>query len=191
MLLFVDETENNDYFIVTGLLVESQNDIDLSYGRFKKKAKNINISDKKKGQLFTEFKSTLMDRNYQKLKRAMLFELNAIEHYIIYSCHIKKDLSFTQALKEQVYINLLSKIVIGISCELEIIFDTFNKQDFEVKIIDVISSLPNVRSIKGCDSQKNPGLQFADNLCSTCRRHLDGSDTSNFFDVIKENVKEV
>ena len=31
MLLFVDETENEDYFIVTGLLVESQNDIDLIY----------------------------------------------------------------------------------------------------------------------------------------------------------------
>ena len=36
MLLFVDETENEDYFIVTGLLVESQNDIDLIYSRFKK-----------------------------------------------------------------------------------------------------------------------------------------------------------
>ena len=46
MLLFVDETENEDYFIVTGLLVESQNDIDLIYSRFKKKAKNLNISDK-------------------------------------------------------------------------------------------------------------------------------------------------
>ena len=64
MLLFVDETENEDYFIVTGLLVESQNDIDLIYSRFKKKAKNLNISDKKRAQLFTEFKSTLMDRNY-------------------------------------------------------------------------------------------------------------------------------
>lgn len=81
MLLFVDETENEDYFIVTGLLVESQNDIDLIYSRFKKKAKNLNISDKKRAQLFTEFKSTLMDRNYQKLKISMLSELSSIEHY--------------------------------------------------------------------------------------------------------------
>ena len=91
MLLFVDETENEDYFIVTGLLVESQNDIDLIYSRFKKKAKNLNISDKKRAQLFTEFKSTLMDRNYQKLKISMLSELSSMEHYIIYSCYIKKD----------------------------------------------------------------------------------------------------
>lgn len=40
MILFVDETENDNYFIVTGLLVESQNDIDSVYSRFKKKAKN-------------------------------------------------------------------------------------------------------------------------------------------------------
>ena len=66
MLLLVDETENNEFFIVTGLLVQSQKDIDLTYNRFKKIAKRINISDKKRGQLFTEFKSTLMDRNYQK-----------------------------------------------------------------------------------------------------------------------------
>lgn len=52
MLLFVDETENEDYFIVTGLLVESQNDIDLIYSRFKKKAKNLNISDKKESTTF-------------------------------------------------------------------------------------------------------------------------------------------
>lgn len=129
MLLFVDETENDEFFIVTGLLVQSQNDIDSVYSQFKKKAKNLNISDRKRGQLFTEFKSTLMDRNYQKLKITMLSTLNKINHYIIYSCYIKKELYFPQFLKEEVYIELLTKIVDASSCELDIIFDAFNKRD--------------------------------------------------------------
>ena len=191
MLLFVDETENDDYFIVTGLLVESQQDIDLIYNRFKKKAKRINISDKKKAQLFTEFKSTLMDRNYQKLKITMLSELSAIEHFIIYSCYIKKDSYFPQTLKEDVYIQLLSKIVESSSDGLNIIFDTFNKQDFEANIINTISSFSSVVSIKSCDSQRNPGLQFVDNLCSTCRRYLSNDDPNNFYEIIKEKIKEV
>ena len=111
MLLFVDETENDNYFIVTGLLVQSQNDINMSFNRFKKHAKNLNISAKKKAQLFTEFKSTLMDRNYQKLKIAMLSELNSIEHCIIYSCYIKKDFTFPQTLNEDTYIYLLSQLL--------------------------------------------------------------------------------
>lgn len=191
MLLFVDETENNKYFIVTGLLVQSQNDINMSFNRFKKHAKNLNISAKKKAQLFTEFKSTLMDRNYQKLKIAMLSELNSIEHCIIYSCYIKKEFTFPQTLKEDTYIYLLSQIVNATTDSIDIIFDTFNKRDFEEKIISKISSLQNVSSIKSCDSQQNPGLQYADNLCSTCRHYLNGDDTNHFYDIIKENVKKV
>lgn len=191
MLLFVDETENDNYFIVTGLLVQSQNDINMSFNRFKKHAKNLNISAKKKAQLFTEFKSTLMDRNYQKLKIAMLSELNSIEHCIIYSCYIKKDFTFPQTLKEDTYINLLSQIVNATTDSIDIIFDTFNKRDFEEKIVSKISSLQNVSSIKSCDSQQNPGLQYADNLCSTCRHYLNGDDTNHFYDIIKKNVKEV
>lgn len=191
MILFVDETENDDYFIVTGLLVESQNDVNLIYNRFKRKAKNINISDKKKSQLFTEFKSTLLDRKYQKLKISMLSELSSIDHYIIYSCYVKKDSYFPQVLKEEVYIQLLSKIVENASCDLNIVFDAFNKKDFESNIIASILALPSVITIESCDSQKNPGLQFVDNLCSTCRHHLDNDDPYNFYDIIKDNVKEI
>lgn len=36
MILFVDETENDSFFIVTGLLVNSQADIVDVYKRFKK-----------------------------------------------------------------------------------------------------------------------------------------------------------
>ena len=117
--------------------------------------------------------------------------MNDIDHYIIYSCYIKKDYHFPQLLKEEIYIALLKKIVEAADCELDIIFDSFNKNDFETNIINSISSIPNVLSITSCDSQKNPGLQFVDNLCSACRHYMDGNDINHFYDIIKENIKEV
>ena len=36
MVLYVDETENDDFFIVAGLLVESEEAVNESYKRFKK-----------------------------------------------------------------------------------------------------------------------------------------------------------
>lgn len=129
-----------------------------------------------------------MDRNYQKLKITMLSELKNIDPCIIYSCYIKKDSSFTQKLKENTYISLLYKIAKTVSDDIDIVFDTFNKQDFEYNIIEELSSLSNVTSIRSCDSQKNPGLQFVDNLCSVYRLYLDGNDKHNFFDIIKEKV---
>ncbi len=191
MLFFIDETENSDYFIVTGLLVKSQSDINLVYSRFKKKAKQLNLSSDKKAQLFTEFKSTLMDRNYQRLKIAMLSELSSIEHFIVYSYHVKKSSTFPQTQKEKIYILLLTKIVNYIPHDLNILFDTFNKPDFDSNIIHTISSISSVISISACDSQKNPGLQFVDNLCSTCRHHLSKDDDYHFFDIIRENTKEI
>ena len=68
MVLYVDETENDDYFIVTGLLVNSQTDIINTYNHFKKRADKLKIAPKEKGKLFTEFKSTLLDNRFQKIK---------------------------------------------------------------------------------------------------------------------------
>ena len=56
MILFVDETECKDYFIVAGLLTESKSKTDDAFKRFKKKVKNFPIPPKKKEKLFTEFK---------------------------------------------------------------------------------------------------------------------------------------
>ena len=40
MYLFVDETECPEYFIVTGLLVNSKEDIELAYKAFQKECQN-------------------------------------------------------------------------------------------------------------------------------------------------------
>ena len=189
MLLFVDETENDDYFIVTGLLVNSPADIISTYNHFKKRANKLKISPKEKGKLFTEFKSTLLDNRYQKVKSFMIEELDAIERCVIYSCYVKKSLKFSQELKEATYIKLLSNIVEAIDTDIDIVFDTFNKKDFEDTIISSILEHENVNSIESCDSQLNPGLQYVDNLCSIYRHYLSGTDKNDFFDKIRHYVK--
>lgn len=191
MLLFVDETENDDYFVVTGLLVNSQLDITNTYNHFKKRADKLKISPKEKGRLFTEFKSTLLDNRFQKIKEYMIEEMSVIEHCVIYSCYIKKTSRFSQELKESTYISLLRNIVESIDMDIDIIFDTFNKKDFEDAIVATISELQNVNNIESCDSQLNPGLQYADNMCSIYRHHLSGTDKNEFFEKIEKYVKIV
>lgn len=191
MVLYVDETENDDYFIVTGLLVNSQTDIINTYNHFKKRADKLKIAPKEKGKLFTEFKSTLLDNRFQKIKGFMIEELDVIEHCVIYSCYIKKSSKFSQELKEETYIKLLRKIVEAIDVDVDIVFDTFNKRNFEESILSTISKLQNVNSIESCDSQLSPGLQYVDNLCSIYRHHLSGTDKNGFFEKIENYVKIV
>ena len=52
MILYVDETENDDFFIVCGLLVSSVEVIETSYKHFKKAVKNYPISDNEKQIVF-------------------------------------------------------------------------------------------------------------------------------------------
>ena len=42
---------------------------------------------------------------------------------------------------------MLEKIVSNIADDIDIIFDNFNKKDFEMKIVERIGSKDNVRSI--------------------------------------------
>lgn len=181
MILFVDETECKDYFIVAGLLTESKSKTDDAFKRFKKKVKNFPIPPKKKEKLFTEFKSVLLDKEYQKIKVCMLEHIDSLNYSIIYSVYKKDDNKFDQDSKEHIYIQLLNKIVSNIDDQIEIIFDTFNKKDFEEKIIKSLSQLSNVDSIKSQDSEIEFGLQFIDNICSIIRLHVDRKESTLYY----------
>lgn len=190
MVLYIDETENDNYFIVTGLLVNSKQNVDMTYKRFKKKVNAMNLSPKRKERIFNEFKSVILDREFQRIKRSMLIEIMKLENQIIYSCYLKKDGVFNQDRKETQYIKLLNAIVASISDDIDIIFDAFNKQDFETKIIESIKINKNVISIQPRDSFDEAGIQFVDNLCSAIRHSL-SDDKNEFYLLIKENVIRV
>lgn len=190
MILYVDETENEYCFIVTGLLVPSQNSVDIAFKQFKKKINAMKLKPKIKERIFNEFKSTILDREYQKIKVKMLEEIMQINNQIIYSCYEKKEGCFNQAMKEEQYIYLLNNIVSYIGYNIDIIFDSFNKLNFEQKIIELIGQHPNVVSIKSKDSFDEHGIQFVDNLCSVIR--LFHKDCKNhYYSIIKDKVIKV
>lgn len=181
MILFVDETECEDYFIVAGLLTDSKAKTDIAYKKFKKKVKNFPISPKKKEKLFTEFKSVLLDKEYQKIKVCMLEHIDSLNYSIIYSIYKKDDNKFNQVKKEKIYMQLLNNIVSNIDERIDVIFDTFNKRDFEEKIINNLLQLPHIDSVKSQDSETEFGLQFIDNIYSIIRLHIDRKGSTFYY----------
>lgn len=191
MILFVDETENEEYFIVAGLLVNSKADVETSYRHFKKKINNYKLTAKTKQRVFKEFKATTLDTRFQGIKKKLLTEISTIGGSVIYSCYIKKDAQFNQILKEATYIVLLSKIVATADVPIDVIFDSFRKDNFETDIIEGMMAFNNVSNIQPCKSELEPGLQYIDNICSVLRRHKSGIDEDHFYEIIENMVTEV
>ena len=190
MILYIDETENNEYFVVTGLLAESEKITNDAYYYFKKRVNGYKISPKLKGKVFTEFKSILIDEQFQSIKKKMLEIIRTVDGVIIYSAYIKKTNHIKQSLKQKVYLRLLKNIVSSIDEEVDIIFDEFQLPIFEENIMKAIIEMPNVKSIMPGDSQLIPGLQFADNLCSVVRMKLVDEDKNDFYSIIQDLVKQ-
>lgn len=191
MVLYVDETEHEEYFIVAGLLASSEQDVNLAYKKFKKGVQNYPLTSKTKQRIFLEFKSTLIDKQFQKIKNKMLQQIREIEGAILYSCYVKKQKNMKQVLKESVYITLLSNIINSIDQPVNVIFDEFKNKKFENLIAETFKNFDNVESIVPCDSQEDPGLQFADNVCSVVRLHLTEHDKNNYYSYIESMIKEV
>lgn len=82
-------------------------------------------------------------------------------------------------------------IASSIEEELDIMFDAFNNRNFEDDIIKCLLFLSNVKTVVSCDSQKEEGIQFADNLCSVMRLHKTGKDLHSFYKMVEDYVKEV
>ena len=183
MVLYIDETEHFGYFIVAGLLAKSEQDVQLAYKKFKKKVSNYPLSNKLKEKVFLEFKSTILDGQFQKIKENMLLEINSLDGAIIYSFYVKKHKEMKQVLKESVYITLLSNIINSIEESVDIVFDKFNNKEFEESIISAFSDFSIVNSIVPMDSQTSSGLQFVDNICSVIRLHLTNQDEEDYFEI--------
>lgn len=188
-VLFVDETENDDYFIVAGLLVQSKLQINHIYKMFKHSIKNYGSRLKEKELIYHEYKSTFLDKRYKKIKFKMFEIINGVE-YKIYYCVFKKKNPFKQKDKEEVYISLITKIVNAIDCDLDVIYDSFHKKDFENKIELSMSSIKNIISINKAESFNEPGLQYIDNICGSIRISLI-DDENICFRLIKGNIIKI
>lgn len=189
MVLYIDETESADEFIVAGLLVSTEQDIVATKKHFLKDISGIPLSDRVKAKIYTEFKSTLLDKNFQRIKIKMLDEIASIGPVIIYSCFSKKIGTFSQADKETAYLILLSQIVDDVQDEICIVFDAFNIKSFDEQIVATMKKISFVKDVIPVDSQKNFGIQLADNICSTIRLHRTNLDDSNFFEIIERFIR--
>ncbi|MGX8850958.1 DUF3800 domain-containing protein [Amedibacillus sp. YH-ame10] len=190
MILYVDETECDDYFIVAGILTDSKDKTDKIYKQFKKKVKNIPLSKREKEKIFIEFKSVYLDNKYQKIKILMLKQINQLNYKIIFSMYNKNGNRMNQETKEKQYILLLDNIVSKTSKGIDIIFDSFNKNNFEQKIIDTIKLRKHVISIKKQDSRLEAGIQFIDKICSVIRMYKTNVE-NDFYKFIADNILEV
>ncbi len=191
MVLFVDETENEDLFIVGGILVESREDAIRAYNRFKKRIKDFKIPNRYRMELYREFKSTLLDSDYPRIKQRMLEEINQLNCRLIYACSEKTDERFVQELKERTYVALLSRITSFLEEDVSIVFDSFNIPSFDVKIVHELSKMMNVQAIMGRNSQSEPGLQLADNLCSVFRHNKAASQKTEWYEMLESKISEV
>lgn len=70
------------------------------------------------------------------------------------------------------------------------VFDAFNKKDFEKKIILSILPMDNIEKIAPGDSVLEPGLQFVDNICGAIRLSKSNKDEWEFFDIFRHYCKE-
>ncbi len=85
----------------------------------------------------------------------------------------------------------MRSILASLKQETIVIFDGFNKKDFENKIVESATDFDLIQSICPRDSQKEHGLQFADNICSVLRRKKTGRDPWDFYGLIRDRTIEV
>lgn len=72
-----------------------------------------------------------------------------------------------------------------------IVFDSFNKKDFESRIKKRISEMENVIRIQPANSELVPGIMFIDNLCGVLRLKECGEDINHFYEIIEHIVVDV
>ena len=190
--LYVDETESDEFFIVAGVLFDSKEHSMNTYKAFRKRARKrcSNTKNSIKDILFHEFKSSYMDKNFPLLKKELLYMLNDKAECFLYATYKKKEIRLSQSEKETQYINLLEAIVNKLDCSSFIAFDSFGIKLFESEIKERIKKTVNCADIECYDSQQEKGIQFADNICSTIRRHLSGDDSNVFFEIIRNKTIE-
>ena len=182
--LFIDESIDQNYYVVGGILTNSESDLLFAYNQFKKQVLNMPLTKKQKINITTEFKSTLLDRTYPKIKEKFLYKLNSFDCNIIYS-YRKLDCKLNKDISENTYINLLVNVVNSIKDDIVVVtFDNFSNIMFEERIINTIGNLNNVISINKDNSYNNKGLQFADNVVGVIRKKLSNSDDNVFYNII-------
>ena len=188
--LFIDESNDNNVFVVGGILIENEEELFLVYNQFKKQINRIPLTRRQKEKICFEFKSTLLENSYPQIKRKLLYKLNALNCDIVYD-YRKMVTGFNQETKRKFYLDCLTNIVNNINDEMIIVtIDELGSERFENLVFSEISKIKNVKSIIKNNSFNNKGLQIADNIVGVIRKHLSNIDKDNFYSIIANKIKK-
>ena len=186
--LYIDESYNQNVFIVGGVVTNKENEVIITYNKFKKQLRNYPLSENKKRKIMYEFKSVILDKSFPKIKEMFLEYINSANMNIIYS-YKKITGKLSQEKKEMIYLKLLKNIINHINDDIVVItFDSFNNTRLNSKIEKEIKELRNVKEVLCMNSYDSKGLQFADNVVGTIRRHISGIDINNDYEIISNKV---
>jgi len=162
----------------------------IAYHQFKKQFNEIPLTRKQKERISFELKSSVLESSFPQIKRKLLYKLNLLNCKIVYSFR-SVDGILKQDKKESLYLDCLKSIVNGINDDITIItIDELGSYKFESIVIQEISKLDKVKSIRKDSSFNSKGLQFADNVCGVIRKHISNTDTDNYYEIIERKVKK-
>lgn len=91
--LYIDESLDENCFVVGGILVDNEQDMLLAYRQFKKSIDGIPMTRKQKERVTHEFKANLLDKSFPQIKRKLLYKLNAFDCKVIYASANKQKIT--------------------------------------------------------------------------------------------------
>ena len=189
--LYIDESYDQNVFVVGGVITNSKEEIVKTYNKLKKNLKKTPFTRKQKLKFMNEFKSVVLDKSFPKIKTKVLVYITSSNIDIIYS-YKKITGKLKQEAKEILYLKLIKNIINHINDDIVVItFDSFNNTRLNSKIEKEIKELRNVKEVLCMNSYDSKGLQFADNVVGTIRRHISGIDINNDYEIISNKVISV
>ncbi|MDW8518426.1 DUF3800 domain-containing protein [Priestia flexa] len=203
---FFDETEDNGFFIVGGVISSSKETLsDVIYETRKhiksgKKGKHYNalLNEIKEYYIYRNNLDYVKKRMFSSLstkkvkKKGKIIDVPRIDVIILYMKYTKgPDESLKQAKKSALYLEMIGNFLSSEKFkdeEICIVYDDFEDKAFKKGIRDLANSHPNLVEISSGKSNEVKELQIADVCVGSYRRKLNNDDKNNNFGHIEDLV---
>lgn len=194
--VYIDESEDEQRFVVGGLIIEDNNRLLSSIYRTRKYIKSKKgIPNRIKQKLLNELKEHFLHRRYNDIKKEFIKNLlcenkDTINFFGAYYAKRKYE-HFDQERKEKVYeaciIEILNTLINPVTIQEEIdnnfsiTYDQFGGYKLNIALQEMVQKqYKNICIFKAGDSQVTKELQVADIIVGCLRRALGNEDLESF-----------
>jgi len=203
--LYLDETEDEKYFIIGGVLTTDIKKVEDAVYETKRNIKRKKgIPEKTKAKILTELKERdLNSWGLQDIKKHFFLNLTLDKVKfrgknvftpnpkvkVIGVIHIKENSSLVNEKKGYIYFKMLELLLsdpLFKEKEIEIIYDEFSSEYFDKSIETTIDSYINLKKIQSGNSEVVKALQAADLCVGSIRRNLNGEKNCYYYELIKD-----